>query len=200
VRSRVGAGRSPIARLNAFCRWHRRSRLRLRPAIENATNYDEAHFTGRSWIVTTGISHIAIGVTDIERSLAFYRDTLGLQLTVDREEVSGPPRPKHRRACYLRWEQRPGAAYVVLGQQVEPAPHGEAKPIHAVGFHHVSFLTDDLPGLVEKVRAAGYEVWFSGSIHDGPANAEPADGHAVMTAMVYDPDHNIIQFDQWLTA
>jgi catechol 2,3-dioxygenase-like lactoylglutathione lyase family enzyme len=150
--------------------------------------------------VTTGISHIAIGVTDMEASLRFYRDTLGMTLTIDREEKRDGERPKHRRACYLRWENRPGATYVVLDQQIEPQPHGEASELFSVGVHHLSFRATDVDAMAKKCADAGFEVWFSGSVHDGPANAEPSDGHEVATAMVFDPDRNIIQFDQWLTA
>ncbi|SNQ45273.1 putative Glyoxalase/bleomycin resistance protein/dioxygenase [Frankia canadensis] len=150
--------------------------------------------------LTTGISHVAIGVTDMEASLRFYRDVLGMTLTVDRTEANGGERPKNRRACYLRWDDRPGATYVVLDQRIEPAPQGQAAELFDVGVHHLSFRTPDLPALVEAVKTAGFDVWFSGSIHDGPANAEPAEGHEVMTAMVLDPDRNVIQFDQWLTA
>ena len=32
------------------------------------------------------ISHVAIGVCDIERSLSFYRDLLGLTVSLDKEE------------------------------------------------------------------------------------------------------------------
>jgi catechol 2,3-dioxygenase-like lactoylglutathione lyase family enzyme len=149
---------------------------------------------------TTGISHIAIGVTDMEKPLHFYRDTLGMTLTIDRLEQRDGPRPKHRRACYLRWEDRPGATYVVLDQQIDPAPHGTAAELFQVGVHHLAFRADDALALAEQVERAGFEVWFAGSVHDGPANAEPADGHQVRTAMVFDPDHNIIQFDQWLTV
>jgi catechol 2,3-dioxygenase-like lactoylglutathione lyase family enzyme len=150
--------------------------------------------------VTTGISHIAIGVTDMEASLRFYRDVLGMTLTVDRAEKREGERPKNRRACYLRWDDRPGATYVVLDQQIDQAPEGQASKLFSIGVHHLAFRATDVDVLAEKCANAGYEVWFSGSVHDGPANAEPAEGHEVRTAMVFDPDRNIIQFDQWLTA
>ena len=34
-----------------------------------------------------GISHVAIGVSDMERSLPFYRDVLGLEVMLDAEDV-----------------------------------------------------------------------------------------------------------------
>ena len=39
---------------------------------------------------THGVSHIAIGVRDMERSLAFYRDTLGFEVV--RDEIPGRER------------------------------------------------------------------------------------------------------------
>jgi catechol 2,3-dioxygenase-like lactoylglutathione lyase family enzyme len=33
-----------------------------------------------------GTSHVAIGVSDMGRSLSFYRDLLGLAVTLDKEE------------------------------------------------------------------------------------------------------------------
>lgn len=39
-----------------------------------------------------GVSHVAIGVSNMDRSLPFYRDLLGLRVTLDTEEnVGGLP-------------------------------------------------------------------------------------------------------------
>jgi catechol 2,3-dioxygenase-like lactoylglutathione lyase family enzyme len=148
----------------------------------------------------TGLSHVAIGVSNMDESLKFYRDALGMTLTVDRVETRSGERPKNRRACYLRWEQRPGASYIVLDQQLDQIPANSAAPLFALGFHHIAFRTDDVAGIVERARQHGADVLFVGSVHDGYANAEPSPGHEVVTAMVFDPDRNIVQFDQWLTA
>jgi catechol 2,3-dioxygenase-like lactoylglutathione lyase family enzyme len=150
-------------------------------------------------LAVIGISHIAIGVTDMEASLRYYRDTLGMTLTVDREEKSDGDRPKHRRACYLRWAEGPGASYVVLDRHISREPFGRPAELAQVGVHHVSFLTDDLRGLLDRIKAAGYTVWSNGALRDGPANGEPAGDHEVLTVMTQDPDGNIIQFDQWLS-
>ncbi|MGA2410258.1 MAG: VOC family protein, partial [Candidatus Binataceae bacterium] len=69
------------------------------------------------------VSHIAIGVRDMERSLAFYRDLLGLRVTTDAmENVGGVKRlfandqKGKRRAVYLRFEDGPSASFLVLSQ------------------------------------------------------------------------------------
>ena len=38
----------------------------------------------------TGVSHIAICVSDLDRSLAFYRDILGMKVTADRIQTPPP--------------------------------------------------------------------------------------------------------------
>ena len=59
------------------------------------------------------ISHVAIGVSDMKRSLPFYRDLLGLKVSLDTEETikfsakSGEPAEVKRHAIYMRWEDGP---------------------------------------------------------------------------------------------
>jgi len=71
-----------------------------------------------------GISHVAIGVADMERSLHFYRDLLGLTVTLDKEEpvrgsdrLFADPEQNRRRAVYLRWADGPEAGFIVLSQK-----------------------------------------------------------------------------------
>lgn len=147
----------------------------------------------------TGISHIAIGVRNMEASLAFYRDVLGLSLDLDRTEVSEGLRPKNRRACYLRWTSRAGSAYVVLDQHLNRDPFGQPAELFQVGVHHFSFLTHDIAKVIERARSANVELLRpEPALRDGPANGEPDGDHAVLTVMMRDPDGNVIQFDQWL--
>ena len=51
------------------------------------------------------VSHIAVGVRDMDAALGFYRDVLGLRVTADKIEEfpQGPGQaPAQRRAVYLR--------------------------------------------------------------------------------------------------
>ena len=146
-----------------------------------------------------GISHIAVNVVDMEASLRFYRDTLGLELSVDREEKSGGEHPKHRRACYLRWSQGPGSTYIVLDQHLDREPFGRPAELFQLGVHHFSFLTDDVQAILRRVEAGGFKVFSAAKLRDGRANGEPQGEHQVVTAMTRDPDGNIVQFDQWLS-
>jgi len=68
-----------------------------------------------------GISHVAIGVSDMERSLRFYRDLLGLTVSLDKEEpvrgserLFAEPAQNRRRAVYLKWADGPEAGLELL--------------------------------------------------------------------------------------
>ena len=63
------------------------------------------------------ISHIAVGVTEMERSLRFYRDVLGMHVSLDTEEQlpgCGGSDAQNRRAVYLRWREGAHETFVVL--------------------------------------------------------------------------------------
>lgn len=104
-----------------------------------------------------GIHHTALTVSDMERSLAFYRDLFGLDVQSDREverdyveQITGVP-GAHQRLVHL-WG---------YGQRVElieyKAPRGEprARRLQDAGSAHVCFISDDLDAEVERLRAAG---------------------------------------------
>ncbi len=66
-----------------------------------------------------GISHIAIGVRDMDKALAFYRDALGLRVVADEVERLGGiggVTDHQRRASRLVWDNGSWATYVVLSQ------------------------------------------------------------------------------------
>jgi len=147
----------------------------------------------------TGVSHIAIGVTDMERAIPFYRDVIGLRVSIDREERrDNPDRPFRRRAVYLRWDEGPGSGYVVLDQQFDRDPAGEPSALFDLCIHHVSFLVDDIYAVMDRAAAAGAPTMGPPARITGDWSGEPSGG-ASLTAMMKDPDGNIIQVDQWLT-
>ncbi len=146
-----------------------------------------------------GTSHIAIGVSNMERSLRFYRDLLGLRVTLDDPQenpggllsrVSG----QHtRHGVYLRWEDGPDATFIVLSQ--DHPTSGTPLQLHQVGIHHFAFWVDDLEETFEKVKAAGVPIVLPPTVVDTVAYGEPPGGK-VMTTLFKDPDGTIIQLDQ----
>ncbi|MDG2114986.1 MAG: VOC family protein, partial [Actinomycetota bacterium] len=65
-----------------------------------------------------GISHVAVGVSDMDDALSFYRDVIGLVVTLDAEEgaFTGDPGGYRRRAVYLRQNEGPDEFFIVLDQ------------------------------------------------------------------------------------
>jgi catechol 2,3-dioxygenase-like lactoylglutathione lyase family enzyme len=145
------------------------------------------------------VSHLAIGVRDMDRSLRFYRDLLGLRVDADQpEEIarrSGTT--ARRRAVYLRWDDGPHASFVVLDQQLDRPGDNDPLRLFDVGVHHVAFWVDDLEAIVERMRDAGTAVAVEPSVGDTRAYGEPP-GDKVLTAFLRDPDGNWIQLDQRL--
>ncbi|MFJ6781022.1 VOC family protein [Streptomyces yangpuensis] len=89
--------------------------------------------------MTTAISklrtgHVGLNVTDLERSLAFYRDALDFQ-------VLGEGKEEGRRYAFLG---RDGELVLTLWQQAD----GAFAPA-AAGLHHLAFSA----GAIEEVRA-----------------------------------------------
>lgn len=148
-----------------------------------------------------GISHVAIGVSNMDKSLPFYRDLLGLRVTLDTlENVGGLPalfrdaQKGKRRAVYLRWEDEPEASFIVLSAPVGPSS-GEPIKLDQVGIHHFSFWVNDLRARVEKLQAAGVPILVPPLVSDTVAYGE-APGGKVLTCLFQDPDGIILQFDE----
>jgi catechol 2,3-dioxygenase-like lactoylglutathione lyase family enzyme len=148
-----------------------------------------------------GVSHVAIGVSDMDKSLPFYRDLLGLRVTLDTmENVGGlpslfrDPQKGKRRAVYMRWEDGPEASFIVLSAPVGPSS-GEPIKLDQVGIHHFAFWVKDLRTKVEKLKAAGVPILVPPLESDTVAYGEEPGGK-VLTCLFQDPDGIILQFDE----
>ena len=146
------------------------------------------------------ISHVAIGVREMERSLRFYRDALGLRVKLDTIEALpgfGGAEARKRRAAYLGWSEGAHESFVVLDQPLDVEPSGEPARLFQTGVHHFSFWVDDVDAIVARVRAAGFEVLFDPGVADTVAYGEPPGGR-VKSTFLRDPDGNHVQLDQRL--
>ena len=144
------------------------------------------------------VSHVAIGVSDMERALTFYRDVIGMRVRADQPEdipsMGGEP-PKKRRGVYLCWSEGPDESFVVLDEQEQP--FGEPAKLFQRGTHHFGFWVDDLEAIVARAREGGFEIVVEPSIGDTWTYGEPAGGK-VMSSFLRDPDGNNVQLDQRL--
>ncbi|HCP23518.1 MAG: VOC family protein [SAR202 cluster bacterium] len=141
------------------------------------------------------ISHIAVCVRDLDKSLGFYRDILGMTVSMDAiQDTSTGSRAytyKHRRAnrrvVHLGWEegQEP---FLVMTCHPGDQTDGEPIKLDQVGVSHFSFTVDDLPGLAEELAAKGVEI--PGGI-EAFTNAQGK----LNSFYVLDPDGILVQFD-----
>jgi len=105
------------------------------------------------------IHHTGYTVSDLERSVAFYRDLLGLEVIAEQEKqggylaaIVGYP-DAHVRMAHLR---APVGEHVVeLFQYLTPAGGAPEIEPKNVGTAHLCLLTDDLHGDYERLAAAG---------------------------------------------
>jgi catechol 2,3-dioxygenase-like lactoylglutathione lyase family enzyme len=146
------------------------------------------------------LSHVAIGVRDMDRALTFYRDVVGLEVTSDRVEEfahGADQPPARRRAVYLRWGDGPHSSYIVLDQHLTKDTQGAATPLFDAGIHHFAFWVDDLDRVLQRARDSGFEVVLGGGRPVGSEwLGEPAGGRPVRSVMVRDPEGNHVQLDQ----
>jgi catechol 2,3-dioxygenase-like lactoylglutathione lyase family enzyme len=148
-----------------------------------------------------GVSHISIQVRDIDTSLRFYRDMLGLEVSVDLQheterDIDGVRTKVTRRVAFLRWQHYGGAPYLVLGQIIDRGPIGAAAQLGQLGIDHIAFRVDDADVVLAKAIEMGYEIVKP--IADQPAiqYGHRGDGTA-RVVMLRDPDGTLVQVDHW---
>lgn len=105
----------------------------------------------------TGVHHFALTVSDMERSLAYYRDLFGLEPISDREvdrdyveRITGVP-GAHVRIVHLRGY----GVQLELLQYLRPAGATAARALPDAGSAHVCFVSDDLEADAARLREAG---------------------------------------------
>ncbi|HJU29569.1 MAG TPA: VOC family protein [Candidatus Binataceae bacterium] len=148
-----------------------------------------------------GISHVAIGVRDMEKSLRFYRDLLGLEVRYDAMQPIGgmkslyaSPEKGKRRAVHLHYGSGPTSGFVVLSEMPGGTP-GEAIKLDQVGISHFSWWVDDLRGICEKLKAAGVRILVPPTETDAGGYGEQST-RKYLTCLFEDPDGVIVQLDQ----
>jgi glyoxylase I family protein len=143
-----------------------------------------------------GMSHIAMCVRNLERSLEFYRDLLGLRVVKDALQnttTGGLPhlyRDRHaqRRVVHL---QGPGMPVLVMTEHPGDTIGGEPIMLDQVGISHLSFTVADVEALTERLLARGAETC-------GPADAFKDAQGRIRTVFFRDPDGILVQFDEGL--
>jgi catechol 2,3-dioxygenase-like lactoylglutathione lyase family enzyme len=130
------------------------------------------------------VTHVGVCVTDLERSIAFYRDLLGFEYLSEIHVVGEPSdtllalKDVDLKAAYL---ERDGLRLELL-LFASPKSPGTARPraMNDLGFTHLSIRVSELAEVEKRLRAAGVTVIDATRI-DIPAFEAAA-------VMIEDPD------------
>jgi catechol 2,3-dioxygenase-like lactoylglutathione lyase family enzyme len=148
-----------------------------------------------------GVSHVAIGVRDMEKSLRFYRDLLGLEVRYDAmqpidgiKSLYASPEKGKRRAVHLHYGSGPTSGFLVLSEMPGGTP-GDAIKLDQVGISHFSWWVDDLRGTCEKLKSAGVKMLVPPTETDSGGYGEQS-AKKYLTCLFEDPDGIIVQLDQ----
>ena len=128
------------------------------------------------------VLHVGISVSDMERSLKWYKEVLGFDQLLKDDYVP----PLGARICFIRGC---GGFEIELFQYDAPKaiPSDRLVPntdLQTIGTKHAAFETDDMPALNAHFVACGVDI----------AHEVTMDGEAVM--FVRDPDGVLLEFIQ----
>jgi catechol 2,3-dioxygenase-like lactoylglutathione lyase family enzyme len=112
-----------------------------------------------------GVHHTCYTVSDLDRTLVFYRDRLGCEVIATQEKeggylaaIVGYP-DAHVRMAHLRV---PGSDHVIeLFEYLAPAGDRADVEPRNVGASHLCFLVDDLPALYDRLCEEGVDSFVS---------------------------------------
>jgi len=147
----------------------------------------------------TGIHHTKISVSDMDRSLYFYRDLLGFELIYDAyrddppsyREIMGFDKVQVRIAMLRDRNQQ---SMIGLLQFVTPTPQGSPPPVNHIGFATLGVEVDDIHADYQRFQRENIKTI-------SPPVDIHRDGKCVARAMyVFDPDGLQIELYQPMVA
>jgi catechol 2,3-dioxygenase-like lactoylglutathione lyase family enzyme len=127
---------------------------------------------------------VALIVTDMDRSLRFYRDLIGL------ETYSTENYPYYVEFYGFSLWTSPAAHEVVFGELHAGEPQQAWAQIRQFPVTDMAFDVDDVDGLFAKMKEAG-EIEI---VHE-PRTEE----WGQRTARFFDPDGHLVEISHWLT-
>jgi catechol 2,3-dioxygenase-like lactoylglutathione lyase family enzyme len=144
----------------------------------------------------TGVSHIAVCVRDMDKALAFYRDILGMRVTLDQVQDTtqgGLPhvyshRRKTRRTVHVWYGEGNTSPHLVLTSHPGDRADGCPIKLDQVGISHLSFTVKDVKALAQELASKGVKL-------AAPMEAFTNPQGNVSSIFVYDPDGILLQFD-----
>ena len=145
-------------------------------------------------VLISGVHHTCVIVSDMERSLEFYRDTLGMKEEVNIKYDADPvmmdlPGTKPRQHLVML---SAGNAHVELIQYLEPKGRVNDRRACDNGTMHLCFLIDDMTKVYDELKAKGIRF------HRSPDLIGEAGGDLAGWSYVYfrGPDKEILELIQ----
>ena len=148
-----------------------------------------------------GVSHIAICVADLDKSLEFYRDILGLTVKMHTTQEMARRPGAESAEMYERPRKARTVANIYFDEPTSPQPFlvltshpgdevgGEPIKLDQKGISHLSFEVESVKAYAEELIGKG--VPLAGTMKDFTD-----DSGNVRTIFVYDPDGILVQFDE----
>ena len=141
----------------------------------------------------TGVSHIAICVRDLDKSLGFYRDILGTRVAFDviQDTTTGglPHVYKHsrktRRQVRLMYGVGVTSPTITMTSHPGEEPDGDPIKLDQIGISYPSFSAPDVKALAEELVSKGVQL-------AGPLESRMDAQGNLGNFYVYDPDGILI--------
>jgi glyoxylase I family protein len=163
-------------------------------------------------MASLGLSHVELTVRDLERSLHFYRDLLGLRVLQEGTEQDLPSnqsyegifeRPNRKFRFVVLQENpepnetggmRPGAPIIALIAPRDPLPTGTSIKADQLGITHIGLWVDNLDAVYADLTSKGVQFVIPPHV----LLQTPTGG--VRSAFSLDPDGIIVQLDELVGA
>jgi catechol 2,3-dioxygenase-like lactoylglutathione lyase family enzyme len=120
----------------------------------------------------SGLRHVALNVRDVQRSVTFYRDVLGMQ---------------------VEWEPDPDNVYLTSGSDnlaIHKLPDG-AEPGAVQRVHHIGFIVarlEEVDAVAARVQGRGIELVYPLKTHrDGARSFYFRDPDGLLIQVLYHP-------------
>lgn len=141
-----------------------------------------------------GIDHVGIAVVNMQRTIHFYRDLLGMEL-VEQDQVNRQPDYDH--IFGLKDVKAKGAMLKLGAMQIElfefehprGPPADRHRPVNVPGIYHICFVVKDINKEYQRLKLAGV-----------PFHYPPQDFGMAKAAYGRDPDGNVFELLEWPAA
>ncbi len=141
-----------------------------------------------------GVDHVSVTVADLERSLAFYRDLLGIPVhgTGVEESASVTAVVGVDRARFRYADLDLGHGHILeLLQYLTPKGTPRRSNVYDPGSSHIAFLVDDLGAMLRHLESAGVRA------RSDPVDLdEPAWWAGARVVYLTDPDGATVELVQ----